>query len=382
MSSTTTERVITSIMALAALSLIGVLALGTVRGDLQTGAVGIGFASSQALFDTGQEQGLVIATDGGRTLIAVSLPDGGVSAGVELPGRATSIVPTPGGVSVWVSFADRREIEVYSTVDLTLQATLLPAGGDGLTPEHLTFSENGDTLSITWREDPRISVYRHQMRELTLLQEIAPDVAAATAGPVIRNRRATRLFRVEESGGLAAFFPQNGQRLESIPAPGDRLQIAAPPVFTADYTAAWAVTSTRGLARIDIAQKTAHQHMLDLEMASDHPPVLTGDALHMLVIGRNRRGVHRLNLSDTGPPLAAGERSVIPEDQEETSIVTMVAAGTAAALILTTDGRLTVLDTRSLEVADTVQIQYADRPIDPVLAAAWEINTEGSFACF
>ncbi|MEX2445660.1 MAG: hypothetical protein WD492_18820 [Alkalispirochaeta sp.] len=387
MSEENLQRIVFTILGVAALSLAAVLSAGVIRGDLRgssssRGGAGLpGFLTSTNLFDADQDHGLVVTADEGRRLLTVSVPAGTVNAAVDLPGRAARIVSTPGGVSVWVTFEDRREIEIYSTTDLSHQATVRPAGGDGDTPEHLTFSENGDTLFVTWQEDERISIYRHEMRELTLLREISADVAAGTAGPVIRNRRATRLYRKERGGNLAAFFPQNGQRLESITVPGGRLQRSAPPVFTADHSVAWALTEEGDLVGIDEAQGTAYRRELGFDAASGHPPVIVGEEPRGLVVRADERGMHRVDLVDIENPSESGSLELASEGVES-PIVAMVAAGDGAAVLLTTDGLLVTIDGRSLEVVETAQINDGDEAIRPVATATWTIDEEGNFACF
>jgi len=387
MGETNVQRIVSAVLGVAAVSLVAVLTIGVVRGDVRGGGAtrgnsGFGGVLTQTnLFDANQDHGLVVTVDGGRRLLSVTVPDGVVNAAVDLPGRAATIVPTPGGVSVWVTFADRREMEIYSTTDLSHQATVHPEGAAGDTPAHLTFSENGDTLFVTWEQDARISIYRHEMRNLTLLREIPSDDAAGTVGPVVGNRRATRLYRADENGNLAAFFVQNGQRLDSIAVPGGRLLPGMPPVFTADYRAAWALTETGGLVGIDEAQDGAYRRELGFEPAPGHAPVMIGEEPRGLVVRSDERGVHRVDLFDIESPEETGSLGLASEGGEST-IVAMVAAGNGAALLLTTDGRLVTIDGRSLELVETAEIRDGDQRIRPGAAAAWTINQEGNFACF
>ncbi|MFW5827703.1 MAG: YncE family protein [Alkalispirochaeta sp.] len=381
MSEKNLQRTVSTILAIGAFSLVGVLIVGVIRGDFSGDGGSWGPRVTAPLFEPGQEHGLIVTADGGQRLLSLSVPDGTVNAAVDLPGRAATIVPTPGGVSVWVTFADRREIEIYSTADLSHQATLRPEGGGGGTPASLTFSENGDTLFVTWQEDARISIYRHDMRELTLIREVSADDAAGTVGPVVRNRRATWIYRVEESGNLAAFFVQNGQRLDSISVPGGGAHAEAPPVFTADYTAAWALTETGDLVGIDAAQDRAYRRELDFQPARGHPPVMVGEEDRGLVERSGEQGVHRVNLFDIENPEESGRVDLASEGVDST-IVAMVAAGNGAALLVTADGTLVTIDGRSLELVETAEIRDGDQPIQPRTAAAWTINEEGNFACF
>lgn len=382
------QRVIRAILVVATTVLAVVLGVGVFRGELHGAAASGGLFDSSGgraaadLFDPAQDQGLLLLADDGRRLLTVSVPGGEVTGAVDLPGRAAAIVPTPGGVSVWVTFTNRQEIEIYDTTELTHQATVRPEGGAGDTPGHLTFSENGDTLFVTWQETERISIYRHEMRELSLRREIPATDASGTAGPVLRNRRATRLYRADLSGDLAAFFALNGQRLESIEIPGGGLQPDAPPVFTDDSTAAWAITADGELVGIDEAEATAHRHEVNFPPAlGNSPVVIRGQETRGLVVQSDERGVHRVDLFDIQNPVESGHLEPASLDGEE-RIVSLVAAGNGGALLLTSEGRLITIDGRSLTVVETAEIREEGEPIRPERAVVWAINEEGNFACF
>lgn len=381
------QRVVRAILVVSTAIVVGVLSFGVIRGDLLRDAAPGGvfgspsLHSSGNLFDPNQEHGLLLLADDQSRLLTVSVPAGDVKGSVNLPGRASAVVPTPGGVSVWVTFEGRAEVEIYSTTDLAHQATVLPEGGDGDTPEALTFSENGDTLFVTWRDSERISIYRHDMRELTLMREIPAADAAGTMGPIIRNRRATRLYRVESEGNLAAFFTQNGQRLESIGVAGGALQPSAAPVFTEDYAVAWALTAAGDLVGIDEAAEIAYLHELDFDPAPGHPPVIFGEEPRGLVVRSDERGVYGIDLLDIQNPEKVEHLELASVDVEG-RIVSIVAAGNGAALLLTTNGRLVTIDGHSSTVVETAEIRPEGEPIQPERGVAWAINEEGNFACF
>jgi hypothetical protein len=381
------QRGVFAILVIATVTLVGVLAVGVVQGQLRgapdSGIAGrfAGAASSSELFTADQDHGLLVLANDARRLLTVSVPTGDVQSATDLPGRAVTITPTPGGVSVWVSFENRPEIEVYSTTDLTHQATVLPAGGSGSIPATLTFSENGDTLFVTWREEARVSIYRHEMRELTLMREITSADAAETTGRVIRNRRATRLYRFEEDGNLATFFAQNGQRLQSIGIPGDGIQSAVPPVFAADYTVAWAVSETGDLIGIDVTTETAHVHQMGFEAAPDFQPVMIGEEPWALVVRADRRGVHRIDLADSENPSASATVDLASVGVDG-RIVSAIPAGNGAALLLTDGGHLVTVDGSTLSVVEATDIRDQAEPIQPIQAVAWSIEEDGNFACF
>ncbi len=219
------------IVALSLFVVCGVLVLGLIDGRLRPGgadarAAGAGgeaagggaAAGSRGSFgsDASTVHGLALLSSDGRRLLIVDPATGDARASRELPRQATSITATPGGVSVWVTFADHAEIEVYDTRELELETVVQVPGGAGRTPEHLTFSDTGEVLFITWSGSDVISAYTHRMRELSLRGEYD---AAGTTGPVVRNRRATRVFRRDADGGFGVFFAQNGQRMGTIGQP-------------------------------------------------------------------------------------------------------------------------------------------------------------------
>ncbi|TVQ21073.1 MAG: hypothetical protein EA383_17505, partial [Spirochaetaceae bacterium] len=156
------KQIRNAVHVLVLLSLLvvgGALVFGLVDGRLLPGAAdarttGAGGAVAGMTTDAGSRgsfgsdastvHGLALLSSDGRHLSVVDPATGDVRASRELPRQATSITPTPGGVSVWVTFADHAAIEVYDTSELEREAVVQAPGGAGRTPEHLTFSDTGE----------------------------------------------------------------------------------------------------------------------------------------------------------------------------------------------------------------------------------------------
>lgn len=200
---------------------LGVLVF-TIASGIYSGLLGQGVGSV--------EGGVLALSADGREIAVVSPFDGELLGTIELEYEAAQIMPTPGGVSVFVSFRDREELRVYSTTEYELQETI---SFDGRVPEYLLFSENGDTLFVSYVDVPVISVFNHSMRNLDLSFEFEVD---GSYGPLHRNRRATRLYRATPAG-LAVIFAANGQVIETLALSAAELG------FNPDYTHIWALES-------------------------------------------------------------------------------------------------------------------------------------------
>ncbi|TVR88887.1 MAG: hypothetical protein EA428_11275 [Spirochaetaceae bacterium] len=205
---------------------LGVLVF-TIASGIHSGLLGPGVGSV--------EGGVLALSADGREIAVVSPFDGELLGTIELEYEAAQIMPTPGGVSVFVSFRDREELRVYSTTEFELQEIIT---FDGRVPEYLLFSENGDTLFVSYVDVPVISVFNHSMRSLDLSFEFEVD---GSYGPLHRNRRATRLYRATPTG-LATIFAANGEVIETLSVSAAALG------FNPGYTHIWALESDLGPA--------------------------------------------------------------------------------------------------------------------------------------
>ncbi|MFP4644454.1 MAG: YncE family protein [Spirochaetales bacterium] len=389
-----------TIMALSALILTGVLAYGVYDGSLAPGAAerrtagptsSDGSSGSAGAFgDAPDEHGVLTVSDDRRVLRSfegdsfTSDESDGPQAEVELPGRASSIEPTPGGVSVWVSYEDRAEIDVFSTASLEHEASIEPPGADGRRPEHLAFSGNGQTLFVTWSDHDDISVYGHEMRELS---ERLTIEAEGTVGPVHPNRRATRLYRATEEGSIAVFFAQNGQRVGEIRP--DEPAVGATLAFSDDHSLLWGVSEDRSVFAVDEAEASAHTGAV--EVSADRAPAaawsgesgITGDG-RAVFVSEDATALEVVSVSDiTSEASDSGGRVELSDmDGIEGGRVAHAAkSGTGTVLLVTDAGDTAEVDPAESVVRSTGSL--SEGSADSInLVASYAIRRDGNFACF
>lgn len=401
------RRAIQAVLIISALIVTTVLAFGIYDGTLAPGGAERDVAGSSragdgdsegAAFGPSENYGLLMTADEGRVLRSIDPESGDISAEVELDGTPISIVPTPGGVSVWITFEDRSEIEVYSTDSLEHEATVTPEGADGRNPEHLTFSETGETLFVTWSGTGSISAYGHEMRELSLRDEFEAD---GTEGAVYRNRRATRVFRATEDGALGVFFAQTGQRMGTVDAP---LSPDAPMRFNENRTVLWGVGRDGVVHAVDEAESDATRW--DIRVSEGHAPVVLRGSNAPVFIDEERTGLVRMPSwspdDDTEPDSSRSD----PERLQiagsggvaGTEIVGMEPGPGGGVVLLTDAGELVRIDGERLEILDVQSVadtgaagqgssdeedagQRASLG-DSARLVSYVIQSGGNFACF
>lgn len=417
------QRAIQAILALSTLIVTAVLVYGVHEGTLTPGGAersGVRGAGSGeagggvegAAFDAAEQYGLLVTADGGRLLRSVDPGSGEISGEVELPGKATAIVPTPGGVSVWISFEGRSELEVYSTDSLEHEATVSPEGADGRNPEHLAFSQTGERLFVTWSGDSSVSVYNHEMRELTLSAEFDTE---NTEGALYRNRRATRLFRRTDDGTLGVFFARTGQRMGTVDI---SLSPDTPLRFNEHRTVLWGAGSDGHVHAVDEAEAVATRW--DTRVSTGHAPVVLPDSGAPVFINEERSGLLRMpswtpdDASRDGSARDEGEsdtmRSAEPERLELGEVgdvagthIRAIEPGPGATVVVMTDaGELVSVDGERLEVLDVRPIEETgaggqqargegdgegdgeetETPDTSARIVSYVVRTEGNFACF
>ncbi len=384
----TDRQIQTTVQALVLTSLVvvaAVLGWGVVDGRLWPGAAQARAgqtSAAQAAGSTGSfaapgtVDGLVLVSADGGALAVVDPATGAVRAERELSRRVRSVTPTPGGVSVWVTYADSPEIDVFDTTLLEREATVNPPGGAGRTPEFLTFSDTGEVLFVTWAESEVISAYTHRMRELTLRGEYD---AAGTQGPVIRNRRASRVFRHDaESDGFAVFFAQNGQRMGTIGVDAaDRVASATVAAgFDADYSHLLVGLGSDGDARVIAERDGATVELSAVRLSLDLAPVPLGADTNVLAaVGHDRTQVYLID---------AGEQSVISQHTMPGPVAGLARRGDGSIALLTETGALYALPAgRSAEPAARGTIPLSGRFGEGVgQVAGFSIQPQGNFACF
>ncbi|AFG37373.1 YncE family protein [Spirochaeta africana] len=173
-----------------------------------------------------------------RELLAVSYHDGSLQAQIQLEGVPQAVVPTPGGVSVFVLLEQSGTIEIYSAEDFSHQNTV-DTGLDSILA--LSFSPNGDRVYAVSGDGSQVTEFRHRMLELTNPRQVDE---LPGSGALVPNRRATRLYR----GGDAGVYSLFGQSLQVVDEYSDALRN---PVFEPGYSELWGVTPEGNVQVLD-----------------------------------------------------------------------------------------------------------------------------------
>ncbi len=177
--------------------------------------------------------------DGSVELIAVRLADGETVAAVGLERRPHRVVPTPGGVSAFVLWPESNAVTVFNTETLEIQRELELAAVRHAT--ELSFSPTGEQVYVVDSGGSEVVEYRHLRLELTESRRMA----LAGSGPVLTNRRATRLYRVGDDA-VYAYFAQTGDLVETYAVPID-----GGVRFDEQYTGLWGVSAAGDPVVID-----------------------------------------------------------------------------------------------------------------------------------
>ncbi len=156
--------------------------------------------------------------DDNPALIALAIGDedgqeNRVRGRIELDAVPSFVVPTPGGVSVFVGWADRSTIEVYDVETLELQEDIDLRIEN---PTDVSFSPMGDRVYVTGDGGERVHVFRHEQLALERTADFAvsPDPRA-----VVPNHRATSLFRPVDAG-VEVLFAQTGEVTDKVSVNG------------------------------------------------------------------------------------------------------------------------------------------------------------------
>lgn len=227
-------------------AVVGLLALGLILGSAWRGA-GFGFSTiDPAELGTSRTalDGSLLLTrdvdDSAETeLIAIALADGSSVASIRLDRKPHRIVPTPGGVSAFVLWPDSNTVTVFDTETLELQREF--ALSDVRRATELSFSPTGEQVYVVDADGRTVVEYRHARLELTETRRFELD----GVGPVVTNRRATRLYRAG-TDSVHAYFTQTADLVESYSASLD-----GPVRFDEQYTALWGVSAAGNPVAID-----------------------------------------------------------------------------------------------------------------------------------
>lgn len=376
MSAAKESRAIQAIMAAATVTLVATIAVGVVDGTLTGGSPvaseGSVFAAGGSALQVDEDlEGGVLLIANPRTEIRVLDPaDGSERGRIELGREPATITPTPGGVSVFVTFPDSEEIEVYSTREFEHETTITPEGADGRIPEHLTFSENGDTVFVTWRDSDTVSVYSHSMLDLTLRHDFTtPDAR----GPVYRNRRSTRLYR-RGNEEIDVYFAQNGEHIDSIALPGEAADDGAW-VFNSRHTHLWGTDASGRPVVVD--EPNSRAHAIDVPVATGIAPVVPADTSHTLYVSGEQTGLVVFD-ARSGNQLA--HETLDPETLADLGgrIERIVDTGAGPVWAIGASGKIAAMDPVTLSVAEV----HDAGAIETVTAVSSIVQQDGSFACF
>ncbi len=158
-----------------------------------------------------------------QELLGVRLADGRFQTAITLDSVPRRVVPTPGGVSVFVLYEDSGRIDIYSAETFEFQRRI-ETGLDAIL--ELSFSPNGDRVYTVSGDGERITEFQHSMLELSSPR---PVEAVPGTGPLVSNRRGTRLYRAGRTN-VYSIFSQTLQVVDEYP--GGLLHSAFDPGFT------------------------------------------------------------------------------------------------------------------------------------------------------
>ena len=355
------------VIAGATALLLGVIGWGFLSGELGSAgplvsgdSFGVARGASGDLEGEDLEGGVLVQDERADTIWVFDPVTGDRRGEIAVARPFLEMVPTPGGVSVFTVVEGAAELEVYSTTEYHHEATIELESerlGAGAQPEHLLFSENGDTLFVTWRNSPVVSVYSHSMRELSLRHEFEiPE----SSGPLLRNRRATRLYR-STPDGPAVVFARNGELLETISASPAAWR------FNSGYTHLWGVDEHGGVQLVE--ERTSRLAQPDLPSAAEGEPVFASGAETAFVLSSGGRRVAAFE-SRTG--------RLIREIELPSAATHLVSSGAGTVWAVDEHGEVSVIDPS----VPALQERFALQDAVPKTVVSSIVQREGSFACF
>ncbi len=303
---------------------------------------------------------LLREADGSFELVAVSLGSRERLAAAQLDRRPLRIVPTPGGVSAFVLWPDTNRVTVFDTETLEVQRDFTL---DGVSrPTELSFSPNGEQVFVVDGDGSEVVEYRHQRLELTEIRRMV----LAGFGPVLTNRRATRLYRATPEA-IRVYFAQTGDLVEtySVATGGVRLASlqAADLRFDADYTALWGVDETGKPVVVD--ERTGRIASPSNAVALSGAPA-AGERVGFL--STDGRSVVRVNPREP-------DRVEATVDLPQTAL-TVVAPHAALLWAITGEGSI-------VDVSGASARAVADLELPGIVEAiSSPVDRGGSFACF
>ncbi len=342
------------LVSLGALAIVAALILGSAwrGGGFGFSTVDVGALSSpQATLDGSLL--LLREADGSFELVAVGLASREVLASVALDRRPSRIVPTPGGVSAFVLWPDSNRVTVYDTGTLEVQRDVAL---DGVSrPIELSFSPTGEQVFVVDGDGGGVVEYRHLRLELTENRRME----LAGSGPVLTNRRATRLYRVSPQA-VSVYFAQTGDLVETYPAAGMRPEGLR---FDASYTALWGVDAAGNPFAVD--ERSGRVSLTDVAEAFRPGPAAGERVAFLSADGRS--------VVTVSPREPERVEATVELPQEA---LTVVAPDSSVFWAITADGAI-------LDVSGAPARPIADLELPGIVeAVSSPVDRGGSFACF
>lgn len=297
---------------------------------------------------------LLHEVDGSHTLSAVSLATGRTSASVALDRRPHRIVPTPGGVSAFVLWPDSNTITVYDTKTLEVQREFALDGV--VRADDLSFSPTGEQVYVVDGDGTSVVEFRHLRLELTENRRMQ----LSGTGPVLTNRRATRLYRTGPEG-VHVFFAQTGDLIETY-----RAALDGGVRFDAGYAALWGMDPEGRPVAIDERSGTVSAPRVSLAVTAASAASAAGPTVAYLAADGGS-----VSLVD---PAAPERGDVLVELPGVFRFV--VAAGPGPIWTVSEAGELWTISGSSVRPAGTAALGGV------VAAVAAPVDRAGSFACF
>jgi WD40 repeat protein len=288
-------------------------------------------------------------------LFAVALDD--FSRRQDIPLRAVpqAVTPTPGGVSVFVTYPGLSVIDVISATDFSLQKTIET---DKTGIQDLTFSPKGQKVFLTYNQGRSLAVYNHRLLELKEAQDY-PNLAGT--GPLVPNRRATRLYRAGEAGA-ALFFAANLQALAQSGASVTTVDFQEP------FQTVWALDQKGHPLALE-PQDLRVQGQYTIAVQGLLPLAGNSDSV-ALALGEEGQTLYVFNPSRDTPqsyPLGWPADSLLSptEDQQ---------------WLISADGRVTVYEYGGKPQATNLNLFPSQRTFTRGVVS--RVQTGGGFACF
>jgi hypothetical protein len=281
-----------------------------------------------------------------RRLLAYGLDDGAFLSEVQLDKTPKFMVPTPGGVSLFVGFENSSIIEVYSSLDFSLQKSIDLGIQD---PQWLSFSRDGSTILVQSAEGSLFS-FSHSLLNLSNRRE-SPE--SMNLRSLIPNRRADRWYAATAQG-IAIVFNQNLRTVETLPIPASQI------IFGEDFSSLWVADENSTVQVLD-PRSGEIINSFDQRVLNTQPAAYSGMSF----------------LKDDG-------ESVLHFPEKGRGRVRDTSLSIKASILLSIEGeRLWAVSYRGeVEILGPGGPRQFDLGMEIDAAVTAVVKTEGAFACF